>query len=150
MQTYGIGGNEVPTDANEALADIPKNRTLLVEKLTDKAPVKPEITQGLKTIDEVFQHFKPQVSVELQSLDGVSKKEELKFSSLGDFGANGITKQSPYLQNLKTQKDEFQKIIKQLRSNKVMRSIVADPEKSQAMLKAIQVMIKELNKTDIK
>ena len=30
MQTYGIGGTEVPSDASEAFADIPKNRTLIV------------------------------------------------------------------------------------------------------------------------
>ena len=31
---YGIGGNEVKTDASEAFADIPQNRTLMAEKLT--------------------------------------------------------------------------------------------------------------------
>ena len=39
---YGIGGNEVNVDANESIADIPSNRTLLVQKLTDEAPVSPE------------------------------------------------------------------------------------------------------------
>lgn len=36
---YGVGGNEVKVDANESIADIPSNRTLLVQKLTDDAPI---------------------------------------------------------------------------------------------------------------
>ena len=43
---YGIGGNEVNVDANESIADIPSNRTLLVQKLTDEAPVSPEAVYG--------------------------------------------------------------------------------------------------------
>ncbi len=150
MQTYGIGGNEVPIDASEAFADIPKNRTLIVQKLTDKAAVKPEIVEGLKTVEEVFEHYQPKVTVDLQNLDGSVKKEELRFKNLGDFGAKGITAQSDYLQGLQTKKDEYQKIIKFLRSNKVLRSVVSDPEKKKAVLQAVQIMIKELKKTELK
>lgn len=150
MNTYGIGGNEVPSDAFEAFADIPKNRTLLVEKLTDAPPVKPEVVEGLNTIEEVFAHYKPNVKVEFANLDGTTKSEDLNFNNLGDFGVNGITRQSSFLQNLTTRKDEHQKIIKQLRANKVLRNVIADPEKKQALLAALQVMIKELNETNIK
>ena len=61
---YGIGGNEVKTDASEAFADIPQNRTLMAEKLTKDAPVKPEIVHGLQTVEQVFAHYKPNISVE--------------------------------------------------------------------------------------
>ena len=30
----GIGGNEVPLDANESISEIPQNRTLFTQKLT--------------------------------------------------------------------------------------------------------------------
>ena len=56
---YGIGGNEVNVDANESIADIPSNRTLLVQKLTDEAPVSPETVYGLQTVEDVFEHFSP-------------------------------------------------------------------------------------------
>ena len=52
---YGIGGNEVNVDANESIADIPSNRTLLVQKLTDEAPVSPETVYGLQTVEDVFE-----------------------------------------------------------------------------------------------
>lgn len=38
IYNYGIGGNEVKVDANESIAEIPSNRTLIVQKLTDEAP----------------------------------------------------------------------------------------------------------------
>lgn len=42
MYKYGVGGNEVKIDTNEAIAEIPSNRTLFVQKLTDEAPISPE------------------------------------------------------------------------------------------------------------
>lgn len=41
IYNYGIGGNEVKVDANESIAEIPSNRTLIVQKLTDEAPAAP-------------------------------------------------------------------------------------------------------------
>lgn len=57
LGNYGIGGNEVKIDASEGIAEIPQNRTLLVEQLTKDEPVAPEVVAGLTNIDEVFAHF---------------------------------------------------------------------------------------------
>src|ERR1035438_8708391 len=111
MQTYGIGGTEVKGDASEAISEIQQNRTLLIEKLSAEAPVKPEVVQGLTKIDEVFDHFKPQLGVEFQDSEGVSRQETLRFGNLADFGIKGITAQSEFLQNLTMQKEQLQKII---------------------------------------
>lgn len=143
-ETYGIGGTEVKTDANEAFADIPQNRTLMVEKLTADPPVKPEVLTGLKTIEEVFDHFQPEVGVEFENADGVEVKETLKFSNLGDFGAKGITRQSKFLQDLDTEKDQCVKIAKQLKTNKILKSAIADPEAKQSILDAIRALLTEL------
>lgn len=141
---YGIGGNEVKTDASEAFADIPQNRTLMAEKLTKDAPVKPEIVHGIQTVDQVFEHYKPHVSVDFEDADGVTKKEELSFKNLGDFGVKGITEQSEFLKDNASQKEEYLKIIKQLKSNKILKSALADPDGKAALLDAIQSMIAEL------
>lgn len=58
LGNYGIGGNEVKIDASEGIAEIPQNRTLLVEQLTKDEPVAPEVVAGLTNIDEVFAHFR--------------------------------------------------------------------------------------------
>ena len=53
MYNYGVGGNEVKVDANEAIQEIQENKALIVSKLTDEEPMIPEIVKGLKTIDDV-------------------------------------------------------------------------------------------------
>mgnify|MGYP001510165734 FL=1 len=68
IYNYGIGGNEVKVDANESIAEIPSNRTLIVQKLTDEAPAAPESVYGLETIEDVFQRFEPTVDVLNQQL----------------------------------------------------------------------------------
>lgn len=141
---YGIGGNEVKTDASEAFADIPQNRTLMAEKLTKDAPVKPEVVHGLQTIEQVFDHFQPELSVDFEDAEGVSRNETLRFSTLGDFGIKGITAQSEFLKDNAAQKDEYLKIIKQLKSNKILKSALSDPDAKKALLDAINGMIAEL------
>jgi predicted component of type VI protein secretion system len=144
MQTYGIGGQEVKGDASEAILEIPQNRTLFVQKLTDSAPVRPEIVGGLKNIDEVFAHYKPKISVDFEDNNGVSFQEDLRFGGLADFGTKGITAQSTFLQNLSAEKEQFQKIIKQLKTNKLLRKALETPETRQAVMNSLYAMIKEL------
>ncbi len=144
--TYGIGGTEVKTDASEAILEIPQNRTLMAEKLTKDPPVKPEIAHGLQTIEQVFEHYRPEIGMDFQDADGATKKETLSFKNLGDFGVKGITEQSEFLKDLTTQKEEYMRIIKQLKSNKILKTAMADPDAKQALLDAIQGMVSELRK----
>jgi len=141
---YGIGGTEVKTDASEAFVDIPLNRTLMAEKLTKDAPVKPEIVHGLQTVEQVFAHFKPELNVDFENADGQSIKETLGFSNLGDFGTKGITAQSTFLKDNAAKKEEYLKIIKQLKSNKILKTALANPEAKQALLDAINGMVADL------
>ncbi len=131
-------------EVGESILEFPQNRTLMVEQLTNEAPTKPEIVKDLKTVDDVFEQFKPNVDVEFNDLEGVPKKENLKFSNLGDFGVKGVTAQSTYLQSLQIQKDEYQKIIKQLKSNKQLRTVIEDMESKQALINSIHALLKEL------
>ncbi|HMT28743.1 MAG TPA: type VI secretion system contractile sheath small subunit [Bacteroidia bacterium] len=144
MFDYGIGGQEVPKEASEGMADIPMNRTLMIEKLTADAPVKPQVVDGLKNVDEVFANFKPQIDVEYLKEDGSEQKEQLNFKNLGDFGAKGITNQSAFLKDLEMQKNEYSKVIKQLKSNKVLKTVLENPEMKAAFLTALQAMAQEI------
>ncbi len=144
MLEYGIGGTEVQGDASEAFADIPLNRTLLCEKLTGDVPIKPKIVDGLQTIDDVFEHFKPKVSVEFEDSDGTQKDEALTFKGLSDFGIKGITAQSNFLQSLSIEKEQYQKVIKQLKSNQLLRKTLENPETKADLLAVMYALIKEL------
>ena len=73
MNTYGIGGEErKANNAAEAISDIPLNRTLFVEKLTSDPAYKPEVVHDLKNINEVFQHYQPEVEMEFETEEGSS------------------------------------------------------------------------------
>ncbi|MCT6869878.1 hypothetical protein [Apibacter sp.] len=145
LKNYGIGGNEVPLDASEAILEIAQNRTLIAQKLTGQTPIRPEIVEGLSTVEQVFEHFKPEVKVNFEDADGNTKFEELKFKNLGDFGIKGITAQSKFLTDLQVEKEQYQKIIKQLKTNKILKAALEDPEAKNALMESIEGLINELN-----
>ncbi len=150
MFEYGIGGSERKlNNANEAFADIQMNRTIFVQKLTGDAPYVPQAVYDLKTVDEVFNHFKPQVEVEMQTEDGSSFTEDLRFGNLGDFGPKGILKNSSYLQETNEVKEQSLKIAKELKSNKALQTILQNKDTKEAFLAGIQAMIKELEESGI-
>jgi hypothetical protein len=145
MLEYSIGGQEVKLDnANEGIADIPQNKTLLVQKLTGNAPLRPEMVYNLQTVEDVFGHFKPKIDVQFENVDGSIKNETLSFHSLGDFGRNGLVNQSMVLQDLHLQINDFHQMIKQFKSNKILKAALTDQTAKAAYLSAIQSMIDEL------
>ncbi len=143
--TYGIGGTEIKREAAEALQEIPQNRTLLVEKLTEFPPVKPEMVKGLKTIGEAFEHFNPTVDMTFTDSEGMESKETLNFKTVGDFGKNGIINQSQFLKDLDTEKEQYLKVVKQLKTNKILKLALADPDAKAALLETIGGLLAELN-----
>lgn len=146
MQDYSIGGQERKVnDANEAIASIQNNRTLLVQKLTADAPPRPRVEEKLETVDAVFARYQPDIEIEFEDADGAGVPETLKFRTLGDFGKKGITAQSPFLQNLNSQQDDLARFVKQLRSNKILHKVLADPTAKRAYLNALRAMIAELD-----
>ncbi|WP_312902085.1 hypothetical protein [Chryseobacterium taichungense] len=144
LSKNGIGGNEVPLDANEAIAEIPQNRTLFAQKLTADDPVKPELVEGLTTVEKVFEHYKPEIKVDFEDANGAVRMENLRFRNLGDFGTKGITSQSDFLTGLETEKDQYQKIVRQLKSNKILKAALEDPEARKALHETLLLLIKEL------
>ena len=144
MFDYQVGGNAVKTDASEGMADIAMNRSLFVQKLTADDPVKPQAVYDLKTVDEVFEHFKPKVEIDFEKEDGTSVGEEIHFNNVADFKAQNIVNQSPFLQYISNQKDEYQKLMKQLKTNKLVKNVVENPETKAAFMNALQALIEEL------
>lgn len=144
MFNYGIGGQEVPQDASEAMMDLDQNRTLFVQKLTANDALKPQAVYDLKTVQEVFEHYKPSVEVEFQTADGTTKNETLYFKNIGDFGTKAVTEQSSFLRDLEVQKEQYQKIVKQLKTNKLMKSVIENPDYKSAFINSLQALIQEL------
>jgi predicted component of type VI protein secretion system len=144
MAIYDIGGSEVKGDASEALSELPQNKTLMVEKLTKDPPIKPVIVEGLKSIDEVFEHFSPSIEMDFHDSEGGTHRENLRFKNLGDFGTKGITNQSEFLNGIAAQKEQNQKMIRHLKTNKMLQKALEDEKYKTALLNAINALIKEL------
>jgi hypothetical protein len=145
MFDYQVGGNAVKIDASEGMADIPMNRSLFVQKLTADDPVRPEAVYDLKTVDEVFEHFKPAVDVEFETQDGSAKEEKISFKTVADFKSSNMIQQSAFLQGLNSEKEEYAKIMKQLKTNKLVKSVTENPELKEAFVAALQNLIQELD-----
>lgn len=144
MFNYEIGGNERKIDVSEAFADIAHNKTLFVQKLTDNEPLKPEKVEGLKTVQEVFNYYKPNVNVEFERYDGSIITENIQFSNLGDFSVKSMTSQSQYLNNVSIEKEMSMSVIRQLKSNKTLKTTLDNEETRSAFINALKGFVAEL------
>ncbi len=147
IDNLGIGGNEVKGDANEALTDIPQNRTLIAGKLTPNAPLKPEVVEGLRTIEDIFEQFEPKLKVPFQDKDGRTVNEELGFKNLGDFGKKGITNNSVFLKELEIESNQYKKMMKQLKTNKILKTALEDAGAKKSLIETIDALIEEIKNT---
>lgn len=148
LYQYGVGSNEVKVDANESIAEIPSNRTLFVQKLTDEAPVNPEAIYGLETVEDVFERFNPTVQLEHQDQEGTLVVETMSFHNLGDFSAKNLKENSPFLSQLDVEKEQYVKIARQLTSNRALLKAVENVETRSAMIELLEKAIEEISKSN--
>jgi len=141
---YGIGGNEVKLDVTEAIKDIPSNRTLMIQKLTEEAPFAPELVTTCRTTKDVFAHYKPKVNVTFETEEGVTVKEELSFHTVGDFNAKSIKKQCRHISGLNVKSEQYNKIAKQLGSNRALMKALANDDTKAAIIDVLKGALAEL------
>ncbi|WP_129715013.1 hypothetical protein [Pedobacter sp. SYP-B3415] len=144
MFNYEIGGNEKKIDTSEAFADIAHNKTMFIQKLTDNEPIKPEKVEGLRTVEDVFDYYKPKIDVSFERQDGSPKTETLSFNNLGDFSVKSIVNQSEHLSNVNLEKELSLNVIKQLKSNKTLKSTLDNAETKEAFISALKNFVAEL------
>lgn len=142
--SVGIGGQEVKGDASEALNEIPQNRTLIAGKLTPNTPIKPQVVEGLKTVEDVFEHYQPEVKIPFEDANGGTVNEDIRFDHLGNFGKKGIIGKSDFLQGLEIESVQYQKIIKQLKSNKILKMALEDADAKESLIATIDALIGEI------
>ena len=146
MYNYGVGGNEIKVDANEAIQEIQENRSLIVSQLTSDETMVPEIVRGLKTVEDVFRHFEPAVSVQHETDEGTIVDEEFRFQTLGDFTPKNLTQNSAYLQQLSIEQEQYNKILRQLKNNKILRSMLENAQTKAAFIEVLKEVATELEK----
>ncbi|WP_294199855.1 type VI secretion system contractile sheath small subunit [Chryseobacterium sp. sg2396] len=146
MFNYGVGGNEVKVDANEAIQQIQENKSLIVSQLTTDESYVPEIVTGLKTVEDVFRHFQPSVQVQHETEDGNIVEEEFRFRNLADFTPKHLTQKSEYLQKLSMEQEQYNKIVRQLKTNKILRNMLENDQTRAAFVEVLKEVAQELEK----
>jgi hypothetical protein len=137
-----------PDPVGEGFVEISPNKTLFIQKLTNESPINPEVIEGLQTVEQVFEHFKPECNVELDKEDGSTVKENFRFSGLGDFDPKNLTNSSAYLKNFSMENDAYLKMIKQLKTNKSLKNVIENPETKNAFVNALKALAAELETVD--
>jgi hypothetical protein len=143
MFNYDLGGNAVDVEVSEGMAEIAFNKTLFIQKLTADEPIRPEIV-NIQSVQQAFDHFKPNVDVEFSKQDGTTAKENLKFNNVGSFGLKNIVNESNYLKTVSSEHESYLKIMKQLKTNKALKSVVENPETKEALVNALRSLVLEL------
>lgn len=146
MAKYKLGGIPVELDnANAGIPVIHPNRTVFVQKLTNKPPRKGlEIVEGLQSEEEVFAHFKPSVKVEFKDANGRSKKEEISFLDRGHFGRKGLVERSQFLRRAEQEDKILAELIKKVKSDKFLQKALAAADSKAAFINGLKAMIQTL------
>lgn len=134
IENIQLGGNIVREESEQGITKIPENRTLMANLLTDEEPIIPEIVEGLKTSEEVFNYFRPNVDITFQNREGQPVIEHFDFRHVADFAVKTMTEKSPYLSKLSEDKEFFEKAMKSLRSNAPLLRAIANADTKAAMI----------------
>lgn len=129
-----------------SLLPINQNQTLYVTKLTshDAGAPEPEKVEGLKSVDEVLGHYKPEKSVYLNQEDGNQTEQQFNFRKMGDFTQQGLLNQSELLQSQEAKIQDLKKVNLHLRSNKMLQKALQNPESRKIFRSMIDQMLSEL------
>lgn len=145
-----IGGEVVKNKSAESIKDLTENRTMIVQKLTQNVPSKPEIAENLKCIEDVFTHFKPKAEVSFKDKEGSKITEELPFNSIADFSLKGLTQNSNFLGGLQIQSQTYQQILQELKGNNRLKKLLSSNDGKEAVVKTLLALIKELEENESK
>ncbi len=131
-------------DVPPSLSPVSLNKTLYVAKLSDEYSSRPKAIPELESVEEVLEHFKPEVDVMLTNEQGGAALQTFKFREMGDFAREGLVEQSKLMGDLNRKISDLQKIDMQLRSNKILQNALRNAEAKQVMLEMIQQMLDEI------
>ncbi|MCW3109707.1 MAG: hypothetical protein JWQ09_4213 [Segetibacter sp.] len=147
MFNYDIGGIVVAQDVEEALTELPQNRTLIAARFTTEPPLRPEIIYNIRTFNDLFDSYKPQIKVELSSKGGSLAPNVFSFHRLSDFSHDGLLSQSVFLNHLNQEIQEYNNIIGHFKSNKLLKKAVQSETAKTALYNVLQALLEEIANT---
>lgn len=126
---------------------ISQNKTLYIGQFTDRV-TDPELYQEATNINQVFEHFKPSVSVDFQDEEGDTHEELISFNEMKDFEVNNgngqLVSNSAFLLDMKSNIDANIKMRKQIEQSKRIRDILGNKQSKDELREVLQYLLDEL------
>lgn len=140
-------------ESGSQVSALDTNKTLFIDQYTSDAQGEdPELFEDAKTINDVFDHFKPNMEVQFSGEDGGIVSETLHFNEIKDFEADGgrgnLVANSEFLSEQKAQMDSFAKVRKQIEQNKKLRDILKDPKSKEELKDYLEYLLNELKENE--
>jgi predicted component of type VI protein secretion system len=135
MAKFILGATErIKRDDSVPVELLPSNKILYAAKLNndEDADVTPVRCNNLK---EVFEKFRPEFSVEMESVDGEQVNADFEIKAMKDFGSKELIEKNDYLQKVYYGKEILNDLEKQLKKNNALKKTLSDKEKKEALLK---------------
>lgn len=141
MAKFILGATErVKRDDSIPVELLPSNKILYAARLNndEDAEVAPVKCGNLK---EVFEKFRPEFSVEMESTDGEQVNADFEIKAMKDFGSKDLVEQNEHLQKVYYGKEILNDLEKQLKKNNALKKTLSDKEKKEALLKLARYYI---------
>ncbi len=141
MAKFILGATEkVARDDSIPVELLPSNKTLYAAKLNndEDAEVAPVRCNNLK---EVFEKFRPNFSVEMESTDGEQVNADFEIRAMKDFTSKELIENDDYLSKVYYGKEILSDLEKQLKKNNSLKKTLSDKEKKEALLKVAKYYI---------
>lgn len=127
---------------------IDANKTLMIDQYTSDASEVPELFQDAKTLQDVFDHFKPSVDVDFVTENGDTVSETLQFNEMKDFdvddGKGNLVMNCKFLSDIKVHGDGVAKVRKQIEQNAKLRALLKDQAAREDLKALLKQMLDEL------
>ncbi len=144
---YRIGADVHEQDAPTGVKLVPDNKTLLALALSDEHDDDVEPVR-LKSMKEIFEHYKPSREIELKTEDGGTEELLLKFQNLKDFTKDGIIEQSQVLKDLEDKENIYSRMLDVLQNNANLQTVLSNEEHRKEFLELLSTLIEELTETE--
>jgi len=105
-----------------------------------------------RTLKEVFAYFKPSIETSFVTEEGGSVRETLHFKEMKDFdinnGKGNLINNSPFLNDLRSKKENCETVQRQIEKNVRLRDILKDAEAKNELKELLESMLMELKEAN--
>ncbi len=141
MAKFSLGASErEKRDDSIPVELLPSNKLLYMAKLNNDEDAQPDPVR-CSNLKEVFEKFRPSFECELESTEGEPVNANFKIEKMKDFTSKELIEKNEYLAEVYYRKEMLADLDKQLKKNNALKKVLADEDKREALVKAMNYYI---------